>query len=215
MQPLTAAIGGCGWLAVYLPDSEGSGRILLCDLVNCSWQPLPEASLRSAPVLGCGNGQKRLALADAEYISVYGESLKLVHRYPLPVERNAIEFLSFSADDELLCLGLTGNRFCLLRLSDGLSSDIIAGDNTFTEIWAEKNNQGDYVITFKRYGMDTGFLFRGDSLKIRARIPGLLAVLPGTNLVLRKGEMPYSYTLFLSPAYSLEELLEMADTRFR
>lgn len=131
------------------------------------------------------------------------------------MERNAVEFCSFSADDELLCLGLTGNRFCLLRLSDGLASDIIDADNTFTEIWAEKTVQGDYAITFKRFGSDTGFLIREDSLKIRARIPGLLAVLPESNLILRKGEMPYSTSLYISPAYSLEELLKMAESRFK
>ena len=60
-----------------------------------------------------------------------------------------------------------------------------------------------------------GFLVREDSLKIRARIPGLLAVLPGTDLVLRNGEMSQVERLFISPVYSLEELLEMADTRFR
>ena len=49
----------------------------------------------------------------------------------------------------------------------------------------------------------------------RARIPGLLAVLPGTDLVLRNGEMSQVERLFISPVYSLEELLEMADTRFR
>ena len=214
-QPLTAAIGGSGWLALYKPDSDISGRVLLCDLEAGSWHSLPDTALRSAPVLACGNGQKLLALADAENIFVYGESLTLLHRYPLPVERNAVEFCSFSADDELLCLGLTGNRFCLLRLSDGLASDIIDADNTFTEIWAEKTVQGDYAITFKRFGSDTGFLIREDSLKIRARIPGLLAVLPESNLILRKGEMPYSSSLYISPAYSLEELLKMAESRFK
>ncbi|MBQ6505779.1 MAG: hypothetical protein IJI08_00475, partial [Clostridia bacterium] len=150
-QPLTAAIGGCGWLSVYLPDAEGSGRILLCDLEAGSWQPLPEAA-RSAPLLSCGNRQKWLALADAESISVYGESLNLVHKLPLPLERNAIELISFSADDELLCLGLTGNRFCLLRLSDGLSSAIITCDSSFSEIRAEKTVRGDYAVSFRRSG---------------------------------------------------------------
>ena len=214
-QPLTAAIGGCGWLSVYLPDSEGSGRILLCNLEAGSWQPLPDAAPRSAPILCCGNRQKRLALADAESISVYGESLNLVYRLPHPVERNAIELISFSADDELLCLGLTGNRFCLLRLSDGLGSAIITCDSPFSEIRAEKTARGDYAVSFRRSGTGLGFLIREDSLKIRARIPGLLAVLPGTDLVLRNGEMSQVERLFISPVYSLEELLEMADSRFR
>ena len=54
------------------------------------------------------------------------------------MERNAVEFCSFSADDELLCLGLTGNRFCLLRLSDGLASDIIDADNSLVATHCER-----------------------------------------------------------------------------
>ena len=88
-------------------------------------------------------------------------------------------------------------------------------DSLFTEIWAEKTQLGDYAVSFRRFGQDTGYLIRADNLKIRARIPGLLAVVPGTRMILRNGEMPYISQLFLSPLYTLEELLEMKETRFR
>ena len=212
--PLTAGIGGCGWLAVYQPGTE-TGKVLLCDLESGLWNAVPDCVPQTEPAIACGNHLKVLAIADSKGLFLFNEQMKQMQCYPLPIERSAIEGISFSKDDQLLCLRLTGNRFCLLRTADGLCSEIMPVDSMFTEIWAEKTLLGDYAVSFRRFGQDTGYLIRADNLKIRARIPGLLAVVPGTRMILRNGEMPYISQLFLSPLYTLEELLEMKETRFR
>ena len=69
-------------------------------------------------------------------------------------------------------------------------------------------------MPFLAFGQDTGYLIRADNLEN----PGQNSrpvVVPGTRMILRNGEMPYISQLFLSPLYTLEELLEMKETRFR
>ena len=206
----TEAIGA-GWLAVAVSDEDGTSSLHICDLVSGAWNQVPDAHTWNNPLLACGVEQKQLAVVDNDGIFILDESLHIIRSFSLPVDRFSVTGITFSLDDRLICLSITGDRVCLFRISDSATSGIVSCSTVNTCPWVERTASGDYTVAFGRYSYYPGLVLSGEDLSVRARVPGMIGILPETDTMLRAGEMQSNPRLILSPVYSLEELLEMSE----